>query len=210
MTYTCANCLKHECSKKDKGSLPKNCSMNNKELMAKALHEYAKEENRRFYILSSEIEALGYGEWVRLKEIMEFSHMMGFKHLGLAFCRGLRHEAKIASDILTANGFEVSSVICKTAGVDKCEAHIAHKVHEGEFEPMCNPIAQAAFLEEAETEFNIVLGLCVGHDSLFYKYSHVLTTTFAVKDRVLAHNPLGAVYLSEGYMKKRVRSCEKT
>ncbi len=208
MTYTCANCQKHECSKKDKGALPQNCPMNNKELMDEALEEYFKEENSKFYILSSEIEALGYGEWVRLKEIMEFSRKMGFKHLGLAFCRGLRQEGRITAHILTSNGFEVSSVICKTGGVDKCEVGIVHKIHEGEFEPMCNPIAQAKFLEKAGTEFNIVLGLCVGHDSLFYKYSHTLTTTFAVKDRVLAHNPLGAVYLSEGYMKKRVEAGE--
>ena len=35
---------------------------------------------------------------------------------------------------------------------------------------MCNPIAQAKLLNQAKTEFNICLGLCVGHDSLFYRY----------------------------------------
>ena len=70
---------------------------------------------------------------------------------------------------------------------------------------MCNPVAQAKALERAGTEFNIVLGLCVGHDSLFFKYAHTMTTVLAVKDRVTGHNPLAAVYNSEGYFKTRLR-----
>ena len=69
---------------------------------------------------------------------------------------------------------------------------------------MCNPIAQAELLNSQDTQFNICLGLCVGHDSLFYQYSKALVTTLVVKDRVLAHNPAGAVYCSEGYYKKKL------
>ncbi|MPM98578.1 hypothetical protein SDC9_145766 [bioreactor metagenome] len=69
---------------------------------------------------------------------------------------------------------------------------------------MCNPIGQANFLNSAKTELNIMLGLCVGHDSLFIKCSDAPITVFAVKDRVLAHNPLGALYLSEGYYKNKL------
>ena len=32
---------------------------------------------------------------------------------------------------------------------------------------MCNPILQAEKLNEQQTDVNIVMGLCVGHDSLF-------------------------------------------
>ena len=60
------------------------------------------------------------------------------------------------------------------------------------------------FLNEAKTELNIILGLCVGHDSLFIKYSDALVTTFAVKDRVLAHNPLAVIYQAEAYYKDRL------
>ena len=70
--------------------------------------------------------------------------------------------------------------------------------------PMCNPIAQAQLLNEEKTEFNIVLGLCVGHDTLFFKYSEAPVTVLAVKDRALAHNPLGALYLSDGYFKNKI------
>lgn len=68
---------------------------------------------------------------------------------------------------------------------------------------MCNPIGQAKLLNQSGTQLNILLGLCVGHDSLFLKYSEAPVTVFAVKDRVLGHNPLAAIYMAEGYYKKK-------
>jgi uncharacterized metal-binding protein len=67
---------------------------------------------------------------------------------------------------------------------------------------MCNPIYQAKLLNHEKTDFNILLGLCVGHDSLFFKHADAPTTVLAVKDRVTGHNPLAAIYLSEGYYRK--------
>jgi len=64
---------------------------------------------------------------------------------------------------------------------------------------MCNPIAQAFVLNDEKTEFNIVMGLCVGHDSLFLKYSDAPCTVLAVKDRLLGHNPLAAIYTVDSY-----------
>ena len=98
------------------------------------------------------------------------------------------------------------TVICKTGGISKEEVGIPEevKIHPGEFEAMCNPIAQAKLLNEQHTEFNIEVGLCVGHDSMFYKYSDAMVTTLVAKDRVLAHNPCGAIYCAEGYFKKRL------
>lgn len=59
---------------------------------------------------------------------------------------------------------------------------------------MCNPIMQAKVLAEQGTDFNIVIGLCVGHDTLFLKHSEAPTTVMIVKDRVLGHNPVMALY----------------
>ena len=42
---------------------------------------------------------------------------------------------------------------------------------------------QALLLNGQKTQFNIALGLCVGHDALFCKYSDALVTTLAAKDR---------------------------
>jgi len=97
-------------------------------------------------------------------------------------------------------------VICKNGstpkeflGIEECR-----KINPGTYEPMCNPVGQAVLLNRTGTELNIVMGLCVGHDSLFIKYSEAPVTVFAVKDRVLAHNPLGAVYLADGYYKRKL------
>lgn len=64
---------------------------------------------------------------------------------------------------------------------------------------MCNPITQAKILNNPRTDFNIALGLFIGHDSLFLKYIEGLTTVFAVKDRVTGHNPMVALYTSRSY-----------
>jgi uncharacterized metal-binding protein len=76
------------------------------------------------------------------------------------------------------------------------------KIHPGTFEAMCNPLSQAELLNDAGCELNIVLGLCVGHDSLFYKHSRGLATTLMAKDRVLAHNPAGALQLADTYYQR--------
>jgi len=67
---------------------------------------------------------------------------------------------------------------------------------------MCSPITQADILNAANTEFNIVFGLCVGHDSLFMRYSDALCTVLIAKDRVTGHNPLAAVNLYKSYYQK--------
>ena len=67
---------------------------------------------------------------------------------------------------------------------------------------MCNPILQARLLNQAKTDLNVVIGLCVGHDSLFYRYSDAYVTTLVTKDRVTGHNPAAALYTSNSYYKK--------
>jgi uncharacterized metal-binding protein len=143
----------------------------------------------------------------RIVEICEFAHKMGFNRLGLAFCAGLVKEAGIVEKIFNHHGFEVVSVICKAGRVLKDVIGIKdeEKVMPGIPEAMCNPIFQAKVLNHEKTQLNVLLGLCVGHDSLFIKYADAYTTVLAVKDRVTGHNPLAAVYLSESYYQKILR-----
>lgn len=47
------------------------------------------------------------------------------------------------------------------------------------------------------------IGLCVGHDSLFYKYSEAYATTLVTKDRVTGNNPAAALYTAESYYRKK-------
>jgi uncharacterized metal-binding protein len=77
-------------------------------------------------------------------------------------------------------------------GISKDEYNL-EKIESG-FETTCNPMGQATILNKENTDLNIVIGLCVGHDTLFYKHSTAPVTTLVVKDRILAHNPLGYIY----------------
>ncbi|WP_297234869.1 DUF1847 domain-containing protein [uncultured Flavonifractor sp.] len=54
------------------------------------------------------------------------------------------------------------------------------------------------------------IATCVGHDSLFYKYSDALVTTLVAKDRVLGHNPAAALYNAESYYKSKLFGPETT
>lgn len=204
--YSCANCTVYACSQEHPEKLPNNCPMQKKEVLETAFETYQLPENRDFYITATEMEALGYCQWPRLKETIELCLRMGYTKVGLAFCRGLRREAKVVDQLMRRAGLQVVSVICKTGGVDKERCGIPQEatVHPGQFEAMCNPIAQAMLLNEQKTQFNIALGLCVGHDSMFYKYSDALVTTLVAKDRVTGHNPAAAIYCAEGYFKNRI------
>jgi uncharacterized metal-binding protein len=140
----------------------------------------------------------------RIVEICEFAEKMGYRRLGLAFCLGLAKEAAVVEEILKKNGFEVISVLCKAGRTPKEALGLKeeHKIYQGKPESMCNPVYQAKLLNHEKTDFNILLGLCVGHDSLFFKFSEAPTTVLAVKDRVTGHNPLAAIYLSDSYYRR--------
>lgn len=159
---------------------------------------YAAPEDQRMMRAASEVEVEYYGERNRIQEVILFSQTMGYKKLGLAFCSALSEEAAKLSLILE-NYFEIESVNCKVCGVPKAEMGVKESDKVGPIS--CNPIEQAAVLNEAGTDLNLMLGLCVGHDALFIKYSQAPVVPLAAKDRVLAHNPLGALYCSAIYQK---------
>ncbi|MFP4474253.1 MAG: DUF1847 domain-containing protein [Desulfatibacillaceae bacterium] len=133
----------------------------------------------------------------RIVEICEFGQKMGYRRLGLAFCIGLTREARTVAEVFEAWGFEVVSVVCKAGRTSKkgvLGLADEEMIYRGLDEPTCNPIFQADLCNHENTELNVLLGLCVGHDSLFFKQAKAPTTVLAVKDRVTGHNPLAAVY----------------
>ena len=185
--YNCALCAIHACNTRNLKKAPKNCPSLDTG-MTDIISLYSEKENYKIARSSSIIVEESYGTANRLEETIAFAKKCNYKKIGLAFCIGLKKESRIVSKILSEHGFEVSSIICKNGGVSRDLLDI----HTTEV-PMCNPIAQAILLNKNNTDFNILLGLCVGHDSLFIKYSQAPVTIFAVKDRVLCHNPLGAI-----------------
>ncbi len=176
----------------------KNCT----KLGISQIKEVIDQFDERILQVSAEVERNGYMRLTRLEELIEFGRRMGFRRLGVAFCIGLSDEVKLLHEVLSGE-FEVESVCCKVCGIEKSDFGLA-KMKEGWYEAMCNPVGQALLLNEKETELNIIFGLCLGHDLIFTKYSKAPVTTLVVKDRVLAHNPLGALY--SGYWQKRLRT----
>ena len=172
------------------------------EVLEKVRKLYEEEENRRVSVISAQIEDEFYLRYTRVEEVVEFARRMGFQKLGIATCVGLIDESRVLAKILRKNGFEVTAAACKIGSLRKTDVGLdpEHITKTGEF--MCNPILQAEVLNREQTDLNIVMGLCVGHDSLFYKYSEALVTTLVSKDRVLAHNPAGALYQAGGYYRR--------
>ena len=204
--YTCDSCAKQVCRTGDLTDAPLNCPCRELEKIEDIKKFYLERENMMLAHESALVESEGYCQQTRVEEIMAFAKKCGYKKLGIAFCVGLVKEAKIFASILRHNGFEVDSVACKSGSIPKEFIGITseQQVRPCTYEPMCNPIGQAKFLNSAKTELNILLGLCVGHDSLFIKHSDAPITVFAVKDRVLGHNPLAAIYMADGYYKKKL------
>lgn len=220
MTPECAKCrVKERICRFENGRGPDFCpTINHKETVEKAIQEYQNSEIYEFARMASIQEAEGYANrdiqpYVlqpskpRVQEICEFSHKMGYRKLGVAFCGGVTREARALTEILEAQGFEVVSVMCKVGRTPKEDIGIKEeeKVQIGQFESMCSPIAQAAVLNAEKTDFNILVGLCVGHDSLFLKYSEALCTVMIAKDRVLGHNPAASLYTTSSYYRRMLR-----
>ncbi len=149
--------------------------------------------------VASYIEATYYMQKNRLEELIEFARMMKYRRLGIAFCIGLSREAETLQAILEKH-FEVHSVCCKVCGIAKGRFDLKPVSGDAD-EIMCNPVGQAAVLNQAQTDLNIIVGLCMGHDIIFTQASSAPVTTFVVKDRVLAHNPCGAIY-SNYYLRR--------
>ncbi len=142
--------------------------------------------------------------WTRVEDMLALAKLMGYKKIGIATCIGLLDECDRLSDILKSQGLAPFSACCKAGSIDKLELNLSEddKVRPGTFEPACNPIAQAKILNAEEMDMNIIMGLCVGHDMLFNKYSQAPVTTLVVKDRVTGHNPAVVLYGQNFYYKR--------
>jgi len=212
----CAKCSRPVCNSVAWEDGPANCPRKiMPDVIKKATQRCLSSEFRKFALKASKQEGSGYVRLPhspdtpspvksRVEEVMEFAHRMGYERLGVAYCGGVQFEASLLVPILENRGFEVVSVQCKCGSVPKEELGIEdwEKVSPGHFEAMCHPIAQAEVLNASETDLNLLVCLCVGHDSLFLKHSKAPCTVLAAKDRVYGHAPLMALYQSKSYHRR--------
>jgi uncharacterized metal-binding protein len=207
----CAKCPKKLCHSeiKDKSELPSFCPIKTiPAVVTKVSQRYKKEGISHFYVKAALTEKGCYDEaearegrtrpvWPRIREIAEFAKLSGANKLGLAFCNGLADEAARALAILEKHGLAVESVICCCGAVDKTAHGVPpeYKIKgKDKFEAACNPLLQAELLNRAGTDFNVLIGLCLGHDMLFTSNSKAPVTTLIVKDRLSGHNPVVSLY----------------
>ncbi len=224
--FSCSLCSKSwqksgstNCWSKDqkkKPGQPGNCpSRNHLETIKESFEIYKGDsDDARMAQVAAKVEGLGYqpvpgsdavnARWTRVEDTLAFAKLMEYKRIGIASCVGLLYETNCLVSILNAQGFDPVSVCCKAGSIDKLELGLSEqeKVRPETFEPACNPVAQAKLLNKAATEMNIIVGLCVGHDMLFTKYSDAPVTTMVVKDRVAGHNPVSVLYGHNFYYKR--------
>ena len=167
----CVACTSRACTG-DVSKTPHFCPRRN---AAEALEQAeeirtADPEVKRIAEVAKSVETDGYRQWPRVRELIEFSERLGLRKLGVAFCVGLKEETAQLVKILESHGFSLSTVACTVNGG-------------------CNPVGQAMALNAQETELNVIMGLCMGHDVLFSRFSEAPVTTLVVKDRAMCHNP---------------------
>jgi len=203
-SYRCATCKVRACLEEPGVKpYPKNCPIPNEREIADEVNDiYMHDEKvNKMAVAAARTEATGYPKRPRVEEVMDFARRIGANRLGVAHCIGLCYETSLLLEILDANGFEAHTLACKCAVLPKEDIGLKEedKIHPGEFESLCSPLAQARIFNKIGTELNILLGLCVGHDTLFFQYSEAPVTVLIAKDRVTGHNPVAVLHLSNSY-----------
>ena len=210
----CAKCKSKFCREGEgkAESLPQFCPMKNfGETIERTVPRYGQADVAQIYVPSTIGEKESYEQVrgvrmavrPRIREIAELAKKMNAKDIGVAFCSGLSDEAATAVEILESHGLTIHSVCCKCGGIDKTRYGVPAECKISDpkkFEAACNPIIQAEILNNIKPVFNVIIGLCVGHDMLFTMASKAPVTTLIAKDRVTGHNPLASLYA--GYVKR--------
>ena len=162
------------------------------------MDDYRAGQTRTLAMGAWDVNRIGKRDWTRLQATIGFAQRCGFEHLGLAFCIGLMNESATLGRVLRRHGFKVSAVPCSIGSPDWPSVGINNPSRA------CNPSGQALILNHLGAELNIVLGLCVGDDSIFFLKSEAPCVALACKDKVLAHHPISALYVANSYHEERL------
>ena len=218
----CAKCTQQNCQVQIKECDYPGCPMGNEEFFDAVEAEYRDPEIAAFYAGTLKSMRDSFGRLTRVDEAINFCKLMDFKKIGVVYCSGMLREGRIANEAFKQNGFETVSVGCKTGGYSSVELAgdnalppptTAQQTRRDFSRPdfqysrpesmrkraICNPIGQAMLMNAEKTDFNVVTGLCVGHDSLFLKYADAMCTVLVAKDRMLHHNTVADLYAREAF-----------
>jgi len=210
VSVTCIECEVYKCRYPEiKRSPPQDCPRKNYPRALKQTLEKSRKDAsiRKINIACEEVlkrghDSFGYN-WTRVRELIEYARVLGYKRIGIAGCIGLIEESKILGRILKEAGFKVVLVSCMAGGAARPKFGLKER-NGASSSVVCNPLMQAAVLNGEKTELNVMVGLCLGHDILFTRKSKADVTPLIVKDRVTGHNPVAALYTSKTYYKQKL------
>lgn len=160
-------------------------------------HDYEEDaETYEFMKATAETTARGFAEQLcRAEETMDYARRMGYKKIGIAFCAGVADEAQIFAKILRIHNYEVVGYTCKVGALSNAQMGLKESCCNFGL-VACNPLTQVRRLNAEKTDLNVLMGLCVGHDSYFYKLSDAPVTTLMTKDKAMVNNPGAALWAS--------------
>ncbi|MFC1816905.1 DUF1847 domain-containing protein [Thermodesulfobacteriota bacterium] len=194
--FSCYLCTKKECRLGYSKGIPLYCIATKfQDTLDKTKTKYTLPDEGEIYKASAVVATNGLGKWPRVQEAIEFAKELKIKKIGLASCMALIKEMAMVGELFNGAGFEVASAGCKVGQIQPEERGFPEL--KGFKSTTCNPIAQAEILNSESTQLNYMLGLCLGHDILFTKYSNAPVSTLIVKDRVTGQNPVAALYASQ-------------
>jgi uncharacterized metal-binding protein len=190
----CSSCTTEECRNNYPEGIPAWCAATRfRDILERTKMEYSAPDNVDIYRSAAKIVSSNYGRWPRIQEAIEFARELRLKKIGLASCVSLLSELRLVAQLFTNAGFDVISSTCQIGRVSPEDRGI--KVDTSDLRGLnCNPIAQAEICNDAGTQLNFILGLCLGHDILFMRKSKAPVSVLIVKDRVTGHNPAAALY----------------
>ena len=190
---TCNNCAKKECAKGFPEGIPSWCATTHfHQIIDSTKKIYLDPDNADIYRAANKVVNIGYGKWPRIQEAIEFARELKLTKIGLASCLSLISELELVAKLFSGAGFEVVCSACKIGGILPENSETNDNKDVRHFS--CNPIAQAEICNQEGTQLNFILGLCLGHDILFTRYSKAPVSVLIVKDRVTGHNPAAVLY----------------
>ena len=192
-TTTCL-CRKMECWRGDDEGIPSYCQANHYVAeIEKAREVYAEPEVVDIYTAACVVGKKNDGYRPRIEEALDFTSEMKFSRVGFAACVAFGKELEVIRRLFEQAGIEVFSAGCQIGRSSATDRGLPH-LEAYPDNSTCNPIAQAEILNKAQTQLNFIIGLCMGHDILFTRYSRAPVSTLIVKDRLMGNNPAAAIY----------------
>lgn len=205
----CMNCSVAACEYPERGK-PGFCAQDGvtADLHDEAARLYALPENHAIMEAAAKVTE-GTVDSTRVQDTIKFASLIGAHRIGIATCTIMLRETRVLARLLQDAGFDVEAIGCKVDGNRRADLDL-EPLPAGEGAILCNPIMQALLLNRAKTDLNVLMGICVGHDALFSKYSDAPVTTLVAKDFLAANNPCSVLYTAQScYEGKLARTVEE-